>query len=100
MARENCAGEAAPTPVRAKQKNYPADDFIEPSTTQWLQFSDLLRDKRDFSHYQQPRILIQQIFWQGLCTRVQVPTEPVLYLNTILPCITLVNFRFGLCWEF
>jgi hypothetical protein len=74
--------------------------FLEPSSTQWLQFSDLLRDKRNLSHYQQPRILVQQIFWQGLCARLEEPREPVLYLNTLfaiynprgLPLWTLLGF--------
>jgi hypothetical protein len=67
--------------------------FIEPSTTQWLQFSDLLRDKRDLSHYRQPRILVQQIFWHGLCARFQAPTQPLLYLNTLF---SIYNPRQGL----
>jgi hypothetical protein len=57
--------------------------FIEPSTTQWLKYSDLLRDKRDLNHYAQPRILVQQIFWQGMSACLETPTNPVLYLNTL-----------------
>jgi hypothetical protein len=57
--------------------------FIEPSTTQWLKYSDLLRDKRDLNHYAQPRILVQQIFWQGMSACLETPTSPVLYLNTL-----------------
>jgi hypothetical protein len=57
--------------------------FIEPSTTQWLRYSDLLRDKRELNHYAQPRILVQQIFWQGMSACLEIPTTPVLYLNTL-----------------
>ncbi|MER9278412.1 N-6 DNA methylase [Mesorhizobium sp. M0522] len=57
--------------------------FVEPSTTQWLKYSDLLRDKRDLNHYAKPRILVQQIFWQGMSASLDVPTNPVLYLNTL-----------------
>ena len=57
--------------------------FIEASDTQWLKFSDLLRDKRDLDHYAQPRILVQQIFWQGMSACLQVPAHPTLYLNTL-----------------
>lgn len=57
--------------------------FIEPSVTQWLEFSNMLRDKRDLNHYAQPRILIQQIFWEGMSACLQTPTNPVLYLNTL-----------------
>ncbi|WP_313573736.1 Eco57I restriction-modification methylase domain-containing protein [Brevundimonas sp.] len=57
--------------------------FIEPSTTQWLKYSDLLRDKRDLTHYRLPRILVQQIFWQGMSACLEAPTDPVLYLNTL-----------------
>jgi hypothetical protein len=57
--------------------------FVEPSSTQWLQYSDLLRDKREFNHYKNPRILVQQIFWQGMSASFQVPDKPILYLNTL-----------------
>lgn len=50
---------------------------------QWLQYSDLLRDKRPLPHYAEPRILVQQIFWQRMSAVLQIPREPVLYLNTI-----------------
>lgn len=79
--------------------------FIEPSTTQWLKYSDLLRDRRDLNHYAQPRILVQQIFWQGMSASLEVPTNPILYLNTLfaiynareigLPTLLgLINSRF------
>ena len=60
--------------------------FIEPSTTQWLKFSDLLHDKRSLTHYALPRIMVQQIFWQGLSATLHQPDLPSLYLNTLF-CI-------------
>ncbi|MBP1886534.1 Eco57I restriction-modification methylase domain-containing protein [Sinorhizobium mexicanum] len=78
------------SPTREGSDWYPYVDandvqryFIEPSTTQWLQYSDLLRDKRELDHYARPRILVQQIFWQGMSACLQTPTDPVLYLNTL-----------------
>jgi hypothetical protein len=78
--------------------------FCKPSTTQWLQFSDRLRDKRDLEHYKQPRILIQQIFWRRLSAVLERPESPSLYLNTLfavfnsqmpLECILgILNSRF------
>jgi hypothetical protein len=49
----------------------------------WLKYSDKLHDKRDLRHYGEPRILVQQIFWQRLSAQLQHPTEPFLYLNTL-----------------
>ena len=79
--------------------------FHKPSTTQWLQFSEKLRDKRDLAHYQEPRILVQQIFWKRLSTTLQKPASPILNLNTLfsstnargipLECVLgIVNSRF------
>ena len=69
--------------------------FLEPSSTQWLHFSDRLRDKRGLAHYREPRILVQQIFWQGLCARLQEPCEPILYLNTLF---SIYNARSVSLW--
>lgn len=57
--------------------------FCRPSSDQWLKYSSLLHDKRDLQHYQQPRILVQQIFWQRLSAWYEAPTQPRLYLNTL-----------------
>jgi len=57
--------------------------FYEPSTTQWLQFSELLHDKRELAHYAKPRILVQQILWKRLSATLQKPTAPYPYLNTL-----------------
>jgi hypothetical protein len=53
------------------------------SDTKWLLYSDRLCDKRELTHYAQPRILVQQIFWQRMSAFMQEPTEPYLYLNTL-----------------
>jgi hypothetical protein len=66
--------------------------FIEPSTTQWLKYSDLLRDKRELDHYARPRILVQQIFWQGMSACLETPTTPVLYLNTLFAIYNARDF--------
>ena len=49
----------------------------------WLLYSDRLCDKRELAHYSQPRILVQQIFWQRMSAFMQEPTAPYLYLNTL-----------------
>jgi SAM-dependent methyltransferase len=74
------------------------------SDTKWLLYSDRLCDKRELAHYAQPRILVQQIFWQRMSAVMQEPTEPYLYLNTLfavyetdipLACIlAILNSRF------
>ncbi len=56
---------------------------VRESDDQWLKYSDRLRDKRPLSHYSEPRILVQQIFWQRISAVLQTPIEPTLYLNTI-----------------
>jgi len=79
--------------------------YISPSDVQWLHYNDKLRDKRELSHYSEPRILVQQIFWQRLAAAFEEPSEPRLYLNTLfavynardaaLECINgLMNSRF------
>lgn len=98
--------------ARMSPEHYPYVDandvqryFVEPRTTQWLRFSDLLRDKRDLTHYLVPRILVQQIFWQRLSAEYQEPSAELLYMNTLfaiynprgitLPAILgLINSRF------
>lgn len=57
--------------------------FCRPSSDQWLHFSPLLHDKRELQHYQQPRILVQQIFWQRLSAWHETPAQPTPYLNTL-----------------
>jgi hypothetical protein len=57
--------------------------MLREADDQWLRYSDLLRDKRPLSHYTEPRILVQQIFWRRISAVLQMPREPVLYLNTI-----------------
>ncbi|MGK2908821.1 MAG: Eco57I restriction-modification methylase domain-containing protein [Sphingobium sp.] len=57
--------------------------MLREADNQWLQYSDRLRDKRPLSHYQEPRILVQQIFWQRMSAVLQTPVETTLYLNTI-----------------
>lgn len=57
--------------------------MLREADDQWLQYSDRLRDKRLLPHYLEPRILVQQIFWQRLSAVLQTPREPILYLNTI-----------------
>lgn len=79
--------------------------YSKPTTTQWLHYNDKLRDKRELSHYQQPRILIQQIFWRRLAAILEKPSKPTMYLNTLfaiynsqevsLECLLgLLNSRF------
>ncbi|ULX52723.1 hypothetical protein A9P79_11780 [Cupriavidus taiwanensis] len=79
--------------------------YARSSTTQWLHYSNKLHDKRELEHYAEPRILVQQIFWQRLATVLQEPTEPHLYLNTLfaifnardvpLDCLLgIINSRF------
>jgi type I restriction-modification system DNA methylase subunit len=55
-------------------------------TNQFLLYSDRLCDKRELAHYEEPRVLVQQIMWQRLRACVQLPTEPYLYLNTLFSC--------------
>lgn len=57
--------------------------MLRESDDQWLKYSDRLRDKRPLFHYSEPRILVQQIFWQRMSAVLQIPVEPTLYLNTI-----------------
>src|SRR5690606_12179320 len=54
------------------------------SENKWLLYSDRLCDKRELDHYSKPRILVQQIFWQRMSAFMQEPTEPYLYLNTLI----------------
>lgn len=79
--------------------------YAKSSTTQWLHFNERLRDKRDLAHYAEPRILVQQIFWQRMAGFLRVPDGPEMYLNTLfsiynprgvpLECLLgLVNSRF------
>lgn len=57
--------------------------FSRRTSDQWLKYSDLLHDKRELSHYAEPRILVQQIFWQRLSAWYESPSSPSLYLNTL-----------------
>ncbi len=79
--------------------------FTKSYSNQWLMYSSRLHDKRELLHYQMPRILVQQIFWQRLSACLQHPTEPLLYLNTLfaiynsrdipLECLLgIINSRF------
>jgi hypothetical protein len=62
--------------------------FQAPSDSAYLLYSDKLCDKRELQHYAQPRILVQQIFWQRLSACLSEPEEPVLYLNTLFSITT------------
>lgn len=58
--------------------------FEEPEHQEFLLYSELLRDKRPLSHYSEPRILIQQIFWNRLSASISSPSDtPHLYLNSL-----------------
>src|SRR5579859_1289140 len=57
--------------------------FETPSGDEYLQYNERLCDKRALQHYAEPRILIQQIFWNRLSASMSIPDGPVLYLNTL-----------------
>ncbi|BBU63066.1 type II endonuclease-methyltransferasefusion protein [Methylosinus sp. C49] len=48
-----------------------------------LKYSKDLHDKRSLDHYAEPRILVQQIFWQRMSALMQKPDKPLMYLNTL-----------------
>ena len=54
-----------------------------PSESAFLYYSEQLCDKRELEHYKEPRILVQQLFWNRISACYHVPDEPFLYLNTI-----------------
>jgi hypothetical protein len=60
--------------------------FGAPAANSFLYYSDQLCDKRELNHYENPRILIQQIIWGRLRAWYEVPNHPILYLNTIFSC--------------
>ena len=49
----------------------------------FLFYNERLCDKRELAHYAEPRIVVQQIFWNRLSASLEVPREPSLYLNTL-----------------
>jgi hypothetical protein len=66
--------------------------FEEPEHKDFLLYSDSLRDKRPLSHYSEPRILIQQIFWNRLSAAISPPSAiPELYLNSLFSITGLQN---------
>ncbi len=57
--------------------------FEFPAGAEFLRYSERLCDKRALAHYAEPRILIQQIFWNRLSAALSFPEEPVLYQNSL-----------------
>lgn len=57
--------------------------YQAPSDNAFLLYSEDLCDKRELDHYQEPRILVQQIFWNRISASLAKPTAPSLYLNTL-----------------
>jgi hypothetical protein len=60
--------------------------FATPASNAFLRYGEDLCDKRPLEHYAEPRILIQQIFWNRIAASFQTPEEPLLYLNTLFSC--------------
>lgn len=65
--------------------------FQVPSDAAYLLYSDALCDKRELTHYAEPRILVQQIFWHRLSACLVEPEGPVLYLNTLFSLTARVS---------
>lgn len=57
--------------------------FEVPRSNAYLYYNERLCDKRELEHYAEPRILVQQIFWNRLSASLTRPEGPVLYLNTL-----------------
>jgi hypothetical protein len=69
--------------------------FSVPKDNAYVLYSEALCDKRELRHYELPRVLVQQIFWNRLSASLESPSEPFLYLNTLFS-VTQPKSKLGL----